>query len=83
MDDMSYKSPTDKFQKRLIKTVSEAADDGVNPSVVYTMLGSIQLDVLHSIKQMSRETKNNEAQKTAAEIIDEHESKIRPAGSAN
>jgi hypothetical protein len=81
------KSPTEKFQKTVIEAVTDAANAGVHPAIVYCVLGGLQSDVLNSIKQANRMAKEDAVTATADTIVKSQNSKpaspVSPATPAN
>jgi len=78
----NMKNPTEKFQKSVIDAVTEAANSGVHPAIVYTILGGLQSDVLTSIKQANRAAQADAVAKTVDAIVKENSKPASPASPA-
>lgn len=71
------KNPTEKFQRTVIDAVTEAANAGVHPAIVYCVLGGLQSDVLNSIKAANRLAKEDADTKTTETITKGNNSEPR------
>jgi len=78
----NMKNPNEKFQKSVIDAVNEAANSGVHPAIVYTILGGLQSDVLTSIKQANRAAQADAVAKTVDAIVKENSKPASPASPA-
>ena len=74
-------NPTDKFQKTIIQAVTDASQAGVDPAIVYCVLGGLQSDVLFAIEQSNRMAQDNADAKLADGVLKSQNSK--PASPAS
>jgi hypothetical protein len=69
------KNPAEQFQKAIADAVMAAANNGVHPAIVHTVLVGISQDVLYSIKRGAQMAAQAADGKTAETIL-----KARPPG---
>ena len=63
------KDPTAQFQKDLAEVVNDAAQAGVHPAIVHTVLVGIAQDVLFSIKRSAQLAQQAADAKTAETVL--------------
>ena len=51
---MSKANPTEQFERDIAKTVNDAAQNGVHPAIVHTLLCGLAQDVMFSIKRSAQ-----------------------------